>query len=643
MCGITGYVRVHGSRVPSRETLIAMTGALSHRGPDGRGYYWDENAGLGHARLSIIDLSGGSQPIRNEDGDLLIVFNGEIFNYVELRSELVRRGHRFATSTDTEVIIHLFEEEGADCVERLNGQFAFAIWDARKARLFAARDRFGILPLHYAYRDGIFVFASEIRSIFLSGVVARRIDPVALEQIFTLWSPLPGRTAFESVMEIPPGTWLTVADGELKTKKYWDFPAPAWREEPGRSLPELSEELAELLADAVRIRLRADVPVGSYLSGGLDSSGITALVKRKFDNRLRTFGVCFGSAEFDERKSQRRVVAFLETDHTDIVVEDEEIGSGFPDVVVHSEKPLLRTAPVPLFLLARKVRESGFKVVLTGEGADELFGGYDIFKEALIRRFWARYPESRMRPLLLLKLYPDVFGGTKGFPNLKGFFGVGLDKADDPLFSHMMRWNNTARIKTFFSKDMRYALRGYDVLDEVRSGLPPGFAGWDALSKAQYLENTIFLGNYLLSSQGDRMAMAHGVELRPPFLDHRIAEFMARVPPHMKIRGLREKHLLRKTLEPLLPAEISQRPKFPYRAPVVRSLLSAGGRSPIYRDLLSESSIKKAGIFDPKSVGLLVRKLERSPRHGEVDAMALAGIFSTQVLDPGLTCESAPA
>lgn len=632
MCGIAGICRTSGSGSLSMETLKRMTGVLEHRGPDGVGHYLDDQAGLGHTRLSIIDLSGGAQPIHNEDKNYWIVFNGEIFNYVELRKDLLERGHRFSTATDTEVILHLYEEEGERCLERLNGQFAIAIWDVKRARLFLARDRFGILPLHYAMSGGLLLFASEIKSIFQSGLIARRIDPVGFHQVFTFWTTLPGRTAFDGVREIPAGHWMTVSGGEMVLKRYWELPFSASGEGPVNNFADFSGELRELIEDAVRIRLRADVPVGCYISGGLDSSGITAIVKTKFNNLLRTFGIRFEAREFDESEHQDYIVSHLGTEHTGILVGNEAIAEHFPDVVWHAEKPLLRTAPVPLFLLSRAVQRARFKVVLTGEGADEIFGGYDIFKEAKIRHFWGRSPSGRSRSLLLGKIYPDILKDPRIASNLVKFFGAGLEKSGDPLFSHMIRWQNTSRIKAFFSQELRDAIGCYDGYDEVRGSLPHGFDGWDTVSKSQFLETSIFLSNYLLSSQGDRVSMANGVEMRPPFLDHRIIGFMRGVPSRWKLNGLDEKYLLKKSLEPLLPARILRRPKQPYRAPIANCLLSERDGVYPYKDILSEDSLRGSGLFDPKRVGLLVRKLKSSAYPGEFDSMAIAGIYSAQIL-----------
>ncbi|OGP99790.1 MAG: asparagine synthase (glutamine-hydrolyzing) [Deltaproteobacteria bacterium RBG_19FT_COMBO_60_16] len=631
MCGIAGYLCFEGRVAPSVDVLGDMVSSLRHRGPDASGVYLDDSVGLGHSRLSIVDLAGGDQPIHNEDESLWIVYNGEIFNYPELQKELAARGHRFYTSTDTEVILHLYEEEGAACLSRLNGQFALAIWDNRARSLFLARDRMGIRPLHYIVEKGRLLFASEIKALFQADDVPRRLDPVALDQVFTFWSPLPGRTIFQAVQELPPGHYLVATpEGGVSIRQYWDVPFGPPGEQSAWEPEELREHVRELLIDAVRIRLRADVPVGSYLSGGLDSSGVTAIVKRHFNNRLRTFGIRFEEPRFDESRFQDGMVSFLGTEHTAIRATNEEIGKAFRDVIRHVEKPILRTAPVPLYLLSDTVRRNGFKVVLTGEGADEVFGGYDIFRETLVRRFWARQPSSRLRPRLIRKLYPDIFRDPRLGATLQAFFGVGLQNTGDPFYSHRIRWENTKRIKTFFSEDLRGAIGDYSGEDELRARLPGSFASWDPLSKAQYLEMALFLSNYLLSSQGDRVAMAHSVEIRLPFLDYRIVEFMARVPPRWKIRGLREKYLLKRVLHDLLPAPILRRPKHPYRAPIGQSLLPGNGAD--LPEALTGDALKREGLFDAAKVGRLIRKIRTVPEPSEVDAMALAGILSSQLL-----------
>jgi asparagine synthase (glutamine-hydrolysing) len=395
----------------------------------------------------------------------------------------------------------------------------------------------------------------------------------------------------------------------------------------------VGEELAALLIDATRIRLRADVPVGAYLSGGLDSSVVTAMIRRFTDRRLRTFSVGFEDAEFDETDYQQAVVQALGTDHASITCAADDIGGSFPDVIRHTERPVLRTAPAPLYRLSGLVRRAGFKVVLTGEGADEVLAGYDIFKEDKVRRFWARQPHSAARPQLLRRLYPYL-AGLQGQPQayLEAFFRTGLDTPADPVFSHLPRWGMTARTKALFSPDLRRELAGYDAVEELRRGLPAEYGTWHPLHRAQYLEAAHLLPGYILSAQGDRVAMAHAVEGRFPFLDHRVVEFAARIPPRMKLKGLREKHVLRRALGRHLPAAVAGRPKQPYRAPDARSFF--GPAAPEYvEDLLSPAAVARAGYFDPGPVGKLAAKCRAGGAAGVKDNMALVGVLSVQLLD----------
>jgi asparagine synthase (glutamine-hydrolysing) len=630
MCGIAGIVDLNGKHPPNTDELKLMAGIMRHRGPDEAGVYLDNRTGLAHVRLSIIDLSGGTQPLDNEDGSLWISFNGEIFNYPELREEMEQKGHRFKTRSDTETILHMYEEYGLDCFNHFNGQFALAIRDTRTNRVVLARDRVGIRPLYYTRHNGRLLFASEIKALFALPQLDRAFDPVAFDELFNFWTTLPGRTVFENVHELPPGNIMVIGEGEPVIKPYWQLTFPADGEYDPRSFDEIREEAAELLTDAVRVRLRADVPVGTYLSGGLDSSGVTALVKKKFNNRLRTFGIRFEESEFDEGEFQQMMVQALGTEHEEIRAGNRDIALNFRDVLWHSEKPLLRTSPVPLYLLSEKVNQSGFKVVLTGEGADEIFTGYNIFKETKVRQFWARQPQSRWRPLLLARLYPYILKDERLKNTLGSFFGGGLDQPDNPFFSHAIRWRNTARIKGLFSRGLRDTLGDYDSSFHLRRLLPPEFDSWPAVTKAQYLEVMIFLSNYLLSSQGDRVAMAHSLEIRLPYLDFRLIEFMARVDPRMKMNVLNEKYLLKKILEPYLPPQISRRPKHPYRAPTRRSFFDYDRETVM--EICSPQRISDAGIFDPARVAHLLGKVERSARTSEFDSMALTGVYSSQLI-----------
>ncbi len=632
MCAIAGYLQNRSSR-QSEEILFEMIGRLRHRGPDGSGAFFDRGVALGHARLSIIDPQGGAQPLASEDGSLWIVYAGEAFNYLELREELRRRGYRFATTTDTEVVLYLYQEYGPAALEKINGQFALAIWNRRSEELFLARDRLGIRPLYYTRSNGRFLFASEIKALMADPDVPRRLDPDALAQVFTFWTTLPSRTAFRGICELPPGHFMTLRGAALRVRRWWHLPCPPIEERWGGTFEEAREELSALLTDAVRVRLRADVPVGSYLSGGLDSSIVSVLAADAAPGRLRTFSVGFEESALDESSSQMEMAEQLGAEHSRLLVTNEAMREHFVDAVLHCERPIARTAPVPLFLLSEMVRRSGYKVVLSGEGADEVFGGYNIFKEAKIRDFWAREPGSRSRPLLLQRLYPYIFQNhERGWAFVQRFFAVSPRDRDDPLLSHRIRWQSGARRLAFLSDEARAAL-GEDPLAALSDLLPTGFGAWGPFERAQWLEMTIFLCEYLLASQGDRVAMAHSVEARHPFLDVRIVEFAARLPPHWKMRALSEKRILREAFRPLLPPRVAQRPKHPYRAPV-REIFFPEKPGSLLQHLLSVDALRDAGLFHPDRTTHLVRKLscERGASIGEGDAMALSVIASAQSL-----------
>ncbi len=611
-----------------------MIGAIAHRGPDGDGIRIDPPCGLAHARLAIIDLAGGAQPM--VDGDLAVTFNGEIFNFVELRRELEARGRVFTTTSDTEVILHAYAAWGDACVERMNGDFAFALWDRARRRLFCARDRAGVRPFFYTKTSHGLVFASEVRALFAAGVPAA-FDPLGLSEVLTFWNARAPRTVWRGVQELPPGCTLLADDDGVRVARYWQLDYPAARDVAHRrddgdrgdldgADARAADELLALLDDATRIRLRADVPVGAYLSGGLDSSVISALAARHVP-ALSTFSVTFEEREFDESAYQNVVARALGTAHHTVMMKNGDVAASFADVVRAAETPLLRTAPAPLLKLAALVRDSGMKVVLTGEGADEMLGGYDIFKEAKIRRFCARQPSSALRPLLLQRLYPWMPSlKTQPAAFLRAFFSTG--DVDDPLYSHLPRWRMASSLRGLLSPDLAREVGGYDPLQALRDELPARFSSWEPLAQAQYLEATTFLPGYLLSSQGDRVAMAHAVEGRFPFLDVRVIERAAQMPARQKMRVLDEKYLLKRAARGLVPDSVIARTKQPYRAPDAQAFAAL---TRIFDGVLAPDRIRAAGVLDGEVVQRLVDRVRRAGSASARDGMALSFAVSTQV------------
>ena len=639
MCGIAGVVnRRPGLPPPDLEALQVMAGALSHRGPDEFGIYRDRNAGLAHARLSIIDLATGQQPLSNERGTLWITFNGEIFNYVELRAELESCGHRFRTRSDTEVIVHAYEQWGASAFHKFNGQWAVGLWDSEREQLVLARDPFGVRPLYVAEHNGRLCFASEVKALFAADpAMPRRFDPTGLEQLFTFWTPVAPKTVFQGIEEIEPGTVCTYDASGVRQERSWRpaYPEDSSSEYAG-SLDEAAEEVRTALSDATSLRmLRADVPVGSYLSGGLDSSLIATLGLRAKGSNFSTFSIRFEDAEYDETAFQRTMAARLGSEHHEVLVSRGDIARVFPDVIRHTERPLLRTAPAPLFLLSRLVHASGIKVVLTGEGADEMFAGYDLFREAKVRRFWARQPGSQRRPRLLERLYPYLERSPVARQAVsQRFFGRDLDRWQEPGFGHSVRWRGTSELRRLFSSTFKEQAERTDVTKELLDDLPAGFGRWSSLAQDQYLEIRTLLSGYLLSAQGDRMLMANSVEGRFPFLDRRVAALAESLPAAYKLKVLDEKHVLKQAAADLVPAEIVRRSKQPYRAPDALSFVTPEAREWI-EQVASADAVAAAGVFEPGAVRGLLEKCRARGASGQfsnADNMGVVGILSTQLV-----------
>ncbi len=607
MCGIAGIARARPRGV-DLETLGLLTGPM---------------VGFAHVRLSIVDLAGGAQPLESEEGRVVVTYNGESYNYKELTTELQGLGHRFRTVSDTEVLVHAWEEWGPRMFDRLNGQFAFALYDRKTGEVILARDRFGVRPLFWAIRDGDLLFGSEVKALFASGEVAPEADPEGLDEVFTYWATLPPRTPFKGVQQLPPGHYAIWKDGRLTVKPWYTLDYPEARDESVQAI----HELDELMRTGIALRLRADVPVGGYLSGGLDSSITCSLAAKASPFALRTFSVAFEDPRFDESEWQNQLAGEIGSQHSVTHISQGVIAAAFPDVIRHTETPLVRTAPVPMYHLAKLTRERGIKVVLTGEGADELFLGYDLFKEVSVRLFAGRHPESTARAALFDRIYKYLPGASGGEFWKKFFTDAG--SPDDPLFSHLPRFQLTSRIKDFYGASMR-AGATRDPLVELRDGLPAAFGAWSPLNRAAYLEMKTLLSPYLLSSQGDRMGMAHAIEGRYPFLDHRLYEFAARLPTSSKLLGLKEKEILRRWAKEIVPPSIRTRGKQPYRAPDAPSFFGPGAPDWV-EDVLSAERVREYGYFEPAAVDGLARRARRGQATGFRENQAIVAVLSTQL------------
>lgn len=639
MCGIAGLVNLRpGLPPPERDALVRMAASQQHRGPDEFGLYRDAHAGFAHVRLSLVDLQSGQQPMSDAQGGLWVVFNGEIYNHVELRQQLAAQGHPFRTHSDTEVILAAWRAWGPQAFERFNGQWAVALWDAAEHRLVLARDPMGICPLHVCEHQGRLWFASEAKALFAGEPALPRIfDPVGLAQTLTFWCPVSPRSVFAGVTELHPGEVRSHWRGGVQSWQVQVPAHPSGPDDPTRfrgTLADASDAVGHALQAATELRIsRADVPVGCYLSGGLDSSLIAALGRGVAGDRFQTFSLRFEDAEFDESPHQRSMVQHLGSEHHEVCVARADIARCFEEVVWHTERPLLRTAPAPLFLLSGLVRQHGIKAVLTGEGADEMFAGYDLFREGKVRRFWARQPGSAWRHRLLERLYPYMARSPVAQRGMmRQFFGRGLDQANVPGFAHGPRWHSTAAVQRLLSPDTAAAIAGQDPVADFLSTLPPALARWTALAQDQHIEIRTLLHGYLLASQGDRMLLGHSVEGRFPFLDKDVVALANSLPDAHKLHVLDEKHVLKRIARGRLPDTIIHRPKQPYRAPDAQCFV--GPDTPaVVEHALSPEGIAAAGVFDPAPVLQLLNKCRRSTATpSNTDNMALMAVLSTQLL-----------
>ncbi len=603
MCGIAGFIG--GGALPDdpgqrRALLEAMTGCLAHRGPDGEGFWLEGPAALGHRRLSVIDLAAGAQPMLDEGGRACVVFNGEIYNYRPLRAELQALGFAFTTSSDTEVLLNAYLAWGEDCLDRLEGMFAFALWDRRERTLFAARDRYGKKPFFYTLQNGVFAFASELQALRRLPLLRFGMERSALARFLTFECCPAPESIFREVRKLPPAHCLTLRGAELRTRPYWRLPAPEPASGPE---PELARRLEELLDAAVARRLESEVPLGIFLSGGLDSSLVAALAARH-TSRVRTFSIGFTEASYDESPYARLVAKRLGTEHHERILSARECGALLPDIVEGFDEPMSDPSIVPTHLLCALAREH-VTVALGGDGGDELFGGYDVFYASRLAQLLDRLPAFVTSRLLgpIARLLPQ----SSGYVNPRLAALAFLDGAQAPPWQRARRW-----LTPFPPALLGEVMEPAPNLDlSPDAVLAPECALFESSSAGTDLGRVFetvargYLPDYILVKV-DRCSMRHSLEVRAPFLDRDLAEFVWRLPLDMKLRGLTGKYLLRKAAQGLVPPQVLNRPKRGFLIPVAQWL--RGVLRPVAEELLDPRRLRAQGLFRPEAVARLMRE-----------------------------------
>ena len=626
MCGIAGALDLTGTRNFSPDVLRSMTDALAHRGPDDADAHFEPGVALGARRLSIVDLSAGRQPIANEDRTIWVAFNGELFEYPELRRELLSRGHRLATRCDTEAWVHLYEDRGEAMFAKTRGQFAVSLWDRRTRTLILARDRVGICPLYYAERDGWLLWASEIKGLLASGMVQARADPKGIDHLFVFFCHGTVRTFFEGVKSIAPGQYLSVQDGRIDVRRYWDLDFPDAGHERRLDDPTpLVDELESLLRRSVERRLRGDVPVVSYISGGLDSTIVLGLSSRERGRAVPSFTIGFDRAGPDERTQAAESAEQLGSPLTLVTMDRSQIADAFPELTVAAEGPVLDTSCAALLRLAETVHSQGYKVVLTGEGADEALAGYVWYKSQQVRDSLTRRIGPFLPRLGRNLLLSSLGGGSKRRSPLEAIRGVRPAQQDLYEFLGQTR-------SVLYSKDMWDRLGDHDPYSDL--DIPADrIKRWHPLNQSLYVGYKVMLAGLLMISKGDRIAMHSSVEARYPFLDDDVIEFCAKIAPEYKLRGSTEKWLLRHVAARTLPARIAARPKTMFRSSLSSTFL--GPNRPSWVDqLLSPESLRSTGYFDPKAVlhqRFLQTRLPKITPARFVYDLGLTAVVSTQL------------
>ncbi len=620
MCGIAGAFDRSGQRSFPVPRLLAMTGAIAHRGPDDEQFHAEPGIILGARRLSIVDLAGGRQPIGNEDGSVWVAFNGELFEYPEIRQKLLSEGHTLKTRCDTEAWVHLYEDHGEGMFAHARGQFAVSLWDGKNRTLILGRDRVGICPLYYAEVDGWLLWGSEIKAILSSGMVPIRPDVKGIDHLFSFFCAGTTRTYFEGVKSLAPGHYLKVKDGQISIHQYWDLDFPDMGQERRLDDPTpLVDELEDLLRQSVERRLRGDVPVVSYISGGLDSTVVLGMSSRQRGEAVPSFTIGFENAGPDERSASAESAAMLGSKLTTVTLGSPEIAAMYPELVLAAEGPVMDTSCAALMRLASAVHGQGYKVALTGEGADEALAGYVWYKtQALRDRISARIGTAL--PLLTRRfLLAAVGGGADHRAPLLAIGGVRTAQQD------MYELIGQAR-PILYTPKMWERLEGHNPYDDL-SITTTRMAKWHPMNQSLYVGYKVMLAGLLMISKGDRISMHSSVETRYPFLDDDVIRFCSEIAPEYKLRGRTEKWILRQVAAKTLPKQIANRPKTMFRSKFAQTFFGPG-HPPWVDQLITAASLRKTGYFDAEMV-----------RRERMKQLALPRITARRfVMDIALTC-----
>jgi asparagine synthase (glutamine-hydrolysing) len=601
MCGIAGIISAEALHPGDGERVAAMRDILAHRGPDGAGLFADGTAALGHRRLSIVDLAAGTQPLANEDESIWITFNGEIYNHADLRIDLEREGHRYRTRCDTETIVHAYEQWGDDCVSKLRGMFAFAIWDARRRRLLLARDRLGVKPLYWARSDDRLIFASEIKSILESSLIPAVPNETAIPELLGTRSLAGSETMFRGIQKLLPGHVLTFERGHVRLRRYWDVPTKAEPADPRRTRAEDVQRFRALLEESIRLRLMSDVPLGVFLSGGIDSSAIAVLMARMIGQPLKTFSVAFKERACNELEYARQVSRAIGADAHEIVIDDHSFFDALPRLLWHEDEPVAHPSSVPLYFVSALAR-SHVKVVLTGEGSDELLAGYGKYPRALLNwragSAYTRRVPSGIRSRLAASI--EELPGLIGRYARRSFLAV--EHAPDLTFFDNFSAINLATQRQLLSPRLSPLANRERVYGPSMAYFDTPRDSRQALERILYADMKTYLVELLMKQ--DQMSMAASIESRVPFLDHRLVEFAARLPADRKLSGFLTKRILREAVTDILPRQILERPKMGFPVPFA-SWLQNGWRE-VIRDVLLDRQARERGIFAPHAVERLL-------------------------------------